>query len=94
MFKESYLNQTTVITSNKEFPVLPHITAACDVFKPGYCLGNLLGTRCEYLNPRCGRHCISMGFRRGEMDRGDRSVFFDEDWVFELAPVSRLCAVL
>ena len=35
-----------------------------------------------------------MGFRRGEMDRCDGSIFFNEDRVFELAPVSGLCAVL
>ena len=35
-----------------------------------------------------------MGFRCGEMDRGDGSVFFDENRVLELAPVSGLCAVL
>lgn len=83
-----YLNEACIISCDYELAICPYTTASCDIFEPRDGLGDLLGTWCIYLYSCSSSHRESVRLRRREMDRGDRCIFLDEDWVPKLAPVS------
>ena len=64
-----------------------------DILEARDSLRDLLCSWRIYLHTGGGGHSITVGFGWGEMDGGDGSVFLDEDWVFELAPVPTFCVV-
>jgi hypothetical protein len=85
---DMYLHQTCIITRDDELAVRTNITTAGDILEAGNCLCDFLSSGCINLDTGCCCYSIPVRFRGRELDGSDRSVFFDEDWVFKLTPIS------
>lgn len=88
------LHQTTVVSGNDEFAIRADAAAAGDILEAGYCFCYLLGARGIYLDPCSGGDRESVRFAGGKVDGGNGRIFLYEYGVLELAPVTRLWAVL
>lgn len=90
----AYLDEPGIICSYNQLSILSYVPTACDILKSRDSFCHLLCTRRVDLHS-CGcSDCIAVWFGGGEVNGGDGGVLLDKDGVFELPPVSALCAVV